>query len=110
MFDLVLTQYPRSISRPGTLHRPGTSAFDERFISVQYKRAVIRRLQYAMEKARHKHTTAESRYKKDFSQMVRIRIEVRMGGQAYISPPTWKVQPPKNKTTDRLNGCGCSLD
>lgn len=78
-FRLGTSTLSPSITLTGGTDRPDPSISDERLTPVQFKRATLRRLPYALAKAKSTHTAAQSRSKEDFDRRVRFQISVRPG-------------------------------
>ena len=84
-FDLVLTRPPSGPILPGTAGR-GTHREDPR-TPVQYKRATLRKLRGALDRARTKLTASQKRYKDDFDKKVRFRPVFGAGEFVYVDRP-----------------------
>lgn len=105
-FHLLLTGHPLSITLCGASDRLGTIISDERLNPVQYKRAIIQRLPYAMQRARPEHTAAQRRYQDDFFKKARFRIEVQACDQVRIDRLARKLPHPESDNTSSLTEYG----
>ncbi|CDF32918.1 unnamed protein product [Chondrus crispus] len=75
-FDLVLTRPPSGLILPEDPRTP-----------VQYKRATLRKLRDALDRARTKLSASQKRYKDDFDKKVRFRPVVVAGDFVYVDRP-----------------------
>ena len=71
-FDLVLTRPSSSLALPGTVLQENVSILENPRIPAQYKRATIRKLRNALERAKMKLTAAQRHYKTDSDRKVRF--------------------------------------
>ena len=86
-FDLVLTRPPSGLILPGTVLQDVGTHREEPRTPVQYKRATLRKLRDALDRARTKLTASQKRYKNDFDKKVRFRPVVGAGDFVYVDRP-----------------------
>ncbi|CDF39905.1 unnamed protein product [Chondrus crispus] len=86
-FDLVLTRPPSGLALPGTVPQDAVSNTEDPRTPVQYKRATLRKLRDALERARVKLTAAQRRYQADFDKKVRFRPVIEVGDLVYVDRP-----------------------
>lgn len=109
-FHLLLTSNPLSITLSEISDRSGSPVSYERLSLLQYKRAVIRRLHYALERAEHKQTALQKRYKEYSDKKVYFRIKVQAGDHDYIDRLPRGVRYPESGATDSLMSYSGSLE
>lgn len=81
LLNLVVTRHLSSTTVPGAPDPPGTPTRDERLTLVQDRRAAIKRLCSAMQKAGDNQSAAQRMFKKDFDEKVRFQIDVQPRNQ-----------------------------
>ena len=86
-FDLVLTRAPSGLILPGTVPQDAGTHREDPRTPVQYKRATLRKLRDALDRARTKLTASQKRYKDDFDKKVRFRPIVGAGDFVYVDRP-----------------------
>ena len=86
-FDLVLTRPPSGLILPGTVPQDAGTRREDSRTPVQYKRATLRKLRDALDRARTKLTASQKRYKDDFDKKVRFRLVVGAGDFVYVDRP-----------------------
>ena len=86
-FDLVLTRPPSGLILPGTILQDAGTHREEPRTPVQYKRATLRKLRDALDRARTKLTASQERYKEYFDKKVRFVPVVGAGDFVYVDRP-----------------------
>ena len=83
-FDLVLTRPLSDLTLPSTVPQDEGNHREDRQTPVQYKRATLRKLCDAPDRARTKLTASQKRYKDDFDKKVCFGPVVRAGDFVYV--------------------------
>ncbi|CDF38306.1 unnamed protein product [Chondrus crispus] len=86
-FDLVLTRPPTGLILPGTVPQDAGTHMEDPRTPVQYKRATLRKLRDALDRARTKLTASQKQYKDNLDRKVRFRPVVRAGDFVYVDRP-----------------------
>ena len=86
-FDLVLTRPPSGLIIPVTVPQDAGIHREDPRTLVQYKRASLRKLRDALNRAQTKLTASQKRYKEDFDKKVRFRPVVGAGDFVYVDRP-----------------------
>ena len=100
-FDLELTRPPNGLVLPGAAPQDTGSNREDPRTPVQYKRATLRKLRDAIDRARMKLTAAQKRYKDDFDKMVRFRPVIVAGDFVYVDRPLRLLTNVERRTHER---------
>ena len=86
-FDLVLTRPPSGLMLSGTVPQDAGTHREDPWTPVQYKRATLRKVRDALDRAQTKLIASQKRYKDDFNKKVRFRPVVGAGDFVYVDRP-----------------------
>ena len=86
-FDLVLTRPPSGLILPSTVLQDTGTHREDPWTPVQYKRATLRKLRDALDRAGTKLSASQKRYKDNFDKKIRFRPVVGAGHFVHVDRP-----------------------
>ena len=97
-FDLVLTRPLPRLVLPGTVPQGAGTHREDPQTPVQHKRATLRKLRDALDRARTKLTASQKRYQDDFDKKVRFHPVVGAGDFFYVDRPPRSLTSVERRT------------